>query len=69
MKIKKSIIKDLLSDLEVIRDLNKKMSMTLNTPETRGPSEYFRGYSEGVDKVISLIKEKEVFRLKDWEDI
>lgn len=65
MKIKKSIIKDLLNDLEIIKNLNKRLSMTLNTPETRGPSEYFRGYSEGVDKIISLIREKEEFKLKD----
>ncbi len=65
MKIKKSIIKDLLNDLETIKNLNKKLSVTLNTPETRGPSEYFRGYSEGIDKAIALIKDKEEFRLKD----
>lgn len=63
MKIKKSIIKDLLGDLETLKDLNKKLSVTLNTPETRGPSEYFRGCSEGIARVISLIKEKEEFKL------
>lgn len=56
MKIKKSVLKKLLSNLNTIKDLNKNHSIVLKTLEATASSEYFRGYSEGMGEAICLLK-------------